>query len=1149
MEKYVPLIVAGIFALFIIVGVLWGLIRGLKRTAFRAGWIVVIAVICFFVAPLITKSVMNMSIFNINVGDGVTCKTLTELATYYLGQIEDYGKFLTAPDTIDIMITLVGLVVNAFVFAILFWAVKIVLYPIWAIVTHFVIRKKDREGNKLPRHRAWGMLVGGFLGLFVATATMMPVMGVVNMVSSIEKSTTDTYTKKVENDDGTITEVELTGGEFSRLGLEDIMKYINAYDKSATSKILTYTGVQPLMNVTFNGISTGKMDGEKVVLKDEVKTVVCTMGSIDTLRNIGFDNLTQSKVRRIINASKTLVNQVFNNKTISALGNKLMPQIIDEILNNPDFIIQLPNTGSDSLDDALKEGTTEIKDITFSTIRNELLCILNVAEILNEKDFICKVANKEVTGANKILGLLDETTVNSITDELFKMQTISSLSPIIINASLNLVAEKLDVKDFAINKDGATTDEVKNLFKTMFMSVVDINNSLDMDSKYYVTSTTLPLVGKLLDSIKNYGGLDETNYKLLINALEDKAITTIKKDLTSTDTSLDGMKNVIIDSLHNISEVSSFETEFTKINAVYQDIIDMLNEMSGEEVTLNLSKLGNVLDTFKTTTIFGSSVNSLVKEALSYFNSKVTTDFAQLSTIIERVKLNVDNVTSWKTELGMMDDFVNVATDIMDAEDLKTALLTDGSTMLVDFGNALNKLKNSVLFGSEIKNIVNTVIDQVEDLSIENADMLTDSFTVIKRNINEAEDIDWGKEFGTMKTLLNSLMDLADSTTTSEQLVTIGKTFDTIITSNSKIITREVINTILKTTITQFAGEVESGSDLEDIMNTLKTKIDATQLTFEQEIKALNSLFNHITDVDTTSLDFENFGRILDSYDENTGSEKSVLVSSIRPKIVVMIINKIDKSSMDEKMVTIVNKIKDNAVNIVSYQNEFKSLKSLTDMVDGITTVNVDTFNFGDFGNKLDGFNDSVLVKPIRKDILDFIVDKVTITNEQEEIAIAINEILANTKVCGTKAENGELTYKQIFTDLGKVKYITTSLTTVEVSRSNKDAIKNMGEKLDELDALCIVPKTASVRIAKYITGEIVGENGIKSIMPAGYESKPELVAIYNAAVDKVSPIDTKYDNYLNDPTSVTLDTFANDFTSIYNTIVEVDEKLTTAGM
>ena len=92
-EKYIPLIVAGVFALFIIFGLLWGLIRGLKRTAFRAGWIVVIALICFFVAPLLTKWVMTMRLPAMNVGDGVTCNTLTELATYYLGQIK-YILFL-----------------------------------------------------------------------------------------------------------------------------------------------------------------------------------------------------------------------------------------------------------------------------------------------------------------------------------------------------------------------------------------------------------------------------------------------------------------------------------------------------------------------------------------------------------------------------------------------------------------------------------------------------------------------------------------------------------------------------------------------------------------------------------------------------------------------------------------------------------------------------------------------------------------------------------------------------------------------------------------------------------------------------------------------------------------------------------------------
>ena len=101
---------------------------------------------------------------------------------------------------------------------------------------------------------------------------------------------------------------------------------------------------------------------------------------------------------------------------------------------------------------------------------------------------------------------------------------------------------------------------------------------------------------------------------------------------------------------------------------------------------------------------------------------------------------------------------------------------------------------------------------------------------------------------------------------------------------------------------------------------------------------------------------------------------------------------------------------------------------------------------------------------------------------------------------------------------------------------------------MDELDALCIVPKTASVRIAKYITGEIIGDNGFKQIMPSGYESNETLKGIYDYAISEVTPIDTKYANYLNAPESTTLDTFTNDFNSIYNTLVQADASLTAAG-
>ena len=48
------------------------------------------------------------------------------------------------------------------------------------------------------------------------------------------------------------------------------------------------------------------------------------------------------------------------------------------------------------------------------------------------------------------------------------------------------------------------------------------------------------------------------------------------------------------------------------------------------------------------------------------------------------------------------------------------------------------------------------------------------------------------------------------------------------------------------------------------------------------------------------------------------------------------------------------------------------------------------------------------------------------------------------------------------------------------------------------------------LRIAKYITGEIVGDNGFKQIMPSDYESDPTLKGIYDYAISEEAAIEVK---------------------------------------
>ena len=120
MISYIPWIVGGVFLLFVLAGMIWGLIRGLKKSAFRAGWVIVTAVIVFFLAPVITVALMKMDIsfLNINI-DGVALTSLNELAAHYLKQIPDFGEILTEnPETLEIMVKLVSLLLNAFIYVI-----------------------------------------------------------------------------------------------------------------------------------------------------------------------------------------------------------------------------------------------------------------------------------------------------------------------------------------------------------------------------------------------------------------------------------------------------------------------------------------------------------------------------------------------------------------------------------------------------------------------------------------------------------------------------------------------------------------------------------------------------------------------------------------------------------------------------------------------------------------------------------------------------------------------------------------------------------------------------------------------------------------------------------------------------------------------
>ena len=1165
MGKYIPLIIGGIFLLFVLVGMFWGMIRGLKKSTFRLSWILVTSVVLFFVTPLITLGIMKIDLSFLNIVlNGTKVTSINHFVEVFLATIPEFGPVLAkSPKTIEMILALVSIFINAFIYVIMFWIAKIALWPLWAVLSAAFIKRRDAHGNKKSKHRLFGLMVGGVTGVVVGATTLMPVMGLVNMVSEVETETRGTYSKKVTNaETGLEEEVDVEGGQISQLMGEEVVKYINAYSDSFVAKMFKYTGIEFINNATFSGLSSATIDETRIVLKDEVKTIFKTINSFNTLTGLYSENLTQEQLAKLLNSSKTLVDDVFNINIINAIGDNVLPLVMDEMINNPNFIIQMPKVGINIFDDAIKQGFNDLKEFKFSSLKTEIISFIEAAEILNNAGVFEKLANSgSEVNFQEITQLLNPEVVENFNNKIFSMKTMGTFMPIVVNSGLTYLAETLEADGFVINSENGSAESVKTWFNGITNTVFAISNSLDLDSEYYITETTLPLMGKLLDAIKSYDGLSAGNYEKLINAAETKIKNAVLEAFNEVSEDMDGVKNEVVNALGNLSQIGNYENDFTLINNAYSDITEVLDGFTGEEPKLKLIEMGSVLDSLKQTQLFGSAVNPIVKEILNLVKDFVPTEFEDFNPIIDRVKLNVSNVTNWKNEFTILNDFVFFAGDMFASEDLQTDVLAEDSTLLEDLGSSINDLNGSVLFGSEVKNIVKVMLDQITSFETDNEDMLSTTINKIKTNIDNATTLNWEFELKTLKTLFNGLLDIADEDADSTVITETGATLDDILLDDSVLVTEDVVKSIIVSTIDQLVGDVDAGSDLDNVVTEIKTSLTETNgLCYEHELTALNSVFNQLNDLDTSTENFyADFGEILDSYDKTYGSTPSIVVSNARPKIVTMVINEVDTTSMDADMVAIVNKIKD-SVNPLEqadkqnkYKLEFMHIKTFVDKVNNLTQVDVATFNFAEFGTMLDGFNTSILLKPVRADVLNFVANKAqsSLTSSVSEISTAITEILTHTKTLSAKAELGQLTYNEIFTDLGEVKDLTDGLASVEVTRTTDgfNAIEQLGVKLNGLKELVVVPNVAVVRIAQYATGQIVGDNGIKAIIPTPQNDSERVVLenILNTALSGVEPINTKYVNYLANPDSTTFD-FATDFASIKSLIEVADQALTSAG-
>lgn len=1208
--EQVNLAMLAIGLFFVAGGLFWGMVRGFKRTAFRGAWLIITALVLFFVTPLITGMIMNVDLSFLNMEvQGVQLTTIKNLIETIAAN-EGFGDLLAAnPVVLELVQKLPGLLINTFLFVLLFWLTKILLWPIWAIITASVFKRRDAEGNKLKRKRLLGMLTGVVIGLFIGSVTLMPIVNTLNMVSGVEKDT--------EN----LTDGQ--GGIITELAGEDAVVALDYINQTTMSDVYTYTGFSALSEGMYNYLTTTTINEAEVSLRKELKNAIVAYKLATDLMGYDFENVTEELIDDTLVTVNQLVDVVFNIGLVNAVGNDFMPYVLDGLTSGEEFFIQVPSTDNADIDALIMQGLDDISDLQFSDVKNEIKSVISALKTLNDNHVIIGIMDLvqdnpelDLATAQSIADLLPSGVIDQVLTDLFGSKVISIAGPLAIMGAVNYAVDNANIAELnGFELSSTTGEQLKTMLSGLLNTSISILNSLDDTTDYYATSVTISKVGELVDLIKNYGGLTPQSYNLLINLAESK----LTEFLNQTDTSSLPASIVanISGIISNLSNITDFGDEFAIYANIFDDVLTVYDAVT-TQTDINYQTVGQILDAVKSTALIGNQFNSILANAVDYASDYIPTEFGDFSSVLTTLKANVSANIVWATELPLLGQAVDYAQDLMNETDPVAAATTPAG--LLEAGQLLDSLKSSALIGNLIPQILSIGIDYAGDMLPTEYGDFTSILTTIKNNLTN-NNIVWATElplfgdvatyaqsklddpnaidtmltsagltelgellddlkqsqlvgnvipqiiefaidyasdfmptdFGDLTTVIagikanvsnnivwatelplladvidfgqNTLQDptFMDNIMSSANLATIGQLLDDLQTS--QLFGNQVTN-LLSSVMTSATSNIDfSGMpQVEDIVDDIITNIENadSNIVWETELSSIGTLLDLADDM-TANTDLQLIGAGLDSLD---GSQ--LITRTMINDLVIGFVDTAlgaDSGTPSTELTAISQIVKDNIVNVVSFEDEFLAIDSfMTDfasVLDG--TVDETTINFTSFGQSLDNYDSqtgtipSVLISATRPYIITHIFDLI-------EEADTTTGIVANI---ATDVDNNVQNITSYATEFGYLEELMNTIEDVDTA-----TLATIGTTMDNLTNSAILFNTGSY-VLDYLVSEVTDPNstGIVANITADIAANKANITSYETEFGYLDTLQTTLTNLDTlTPTAIgsTMDTLTN---------------------
>lgn len=1045
----IGLIFTGVIALILLSSIFFGIKRGLKKTLFRFFWLLLTGVGAYFVTPIVSNWLNSFDISSLGLDIYGKVNKLSDIGLNIVNNLTaGEAAFEGSAVLQSLAENLPTIILNIVVFVVLFWVLKIVLWPIWAIIASRLFDTQEREQKKFKKQQAklrakndgvqppqeenmpillqvkpkkirWGgAVIGIIIGLLLSAVAFTPFVGFNAIYQNVYANL------KTEKDGEKVSLIETSIED------KEVLEYLSSYENSIGNQILTYTGMSFLSDAMFGGLATVNAGEEKIYLADEVDTVIKVYNRYETIKSFNPETVTQESLDEVLTAVKEIFIDARGSRILYILGDDILPYYIDEYLNDENFKLV---DGEDIDDIIVSAYNSYVLQNKFKLIEVQAQAesIVDVITVLNNSDLIVPFIKGEVNSAEAFVDLISK---NVGSPELFAKRVVDNLNnvtilknkyPELVDSGIEALFNMLEIdyrEQHSASVDlNALNTNIKTVLSNSIAAIKEYANSKDY---VFEVHTMEDYLGRVIDTLKD-SLLYEENYNTLIDYLINKA-NEATKDIADFSTIINKAK-----------EVESWETELYSLLNLYNRVMILVNDNITFEKIMSddYNKFEEIGDGLRSAMAGGNPSklvsNETIREAIEIILTQIdTSSFDEvLNVVVEDGKTLkdtiLDNIYNETTKQTTIENwaldfeytfkvFKNVYKIVEGNFDLNQLSLSQNN-QLKNLGKSIdNALDNTnlILTNEVIRNIADYYLKKVEFgleideiLNIRYGGTEENPITVydqILNNIYNFADsttaIDtWEFEFEKIKKVINANFDTSN-------LPALGAILNKI--SDSRVLSKSVITEVVKKYIADEA--LALGDGFEAAITAMKNNVSSIE-NYEEEFRYITEVIE-VLNADYSGNNRAKFEAIGAKFNTVTNVQLTeTKQSKLFTKAVVneFIKHYFDKfvndnlGSVDEDLVDIINTITagNNLTRINDYKAELLYIIDLVDCVDGsIPDKNQDTEStLADIGYILDTIHSEIITTPVIRDIISYYYDEET-SSIDADIKVNLSSVKTNIK-------------------------------------------------------------------------------------------------------------------------------------------------------